>query len=67
MLDRLTRKYEPSVEVCLKDVRESRHLDNKPTTLQLHHMQPVFLALACTLACSAIICIGEIYVRRCKK
>ena len=64
MIDRLIKKFVPSIEICLKDVRESTHVENKPTTLELHHMRPVFIALFCTLAVSVVINIAEIFAHR---
>ena len=64
MIDRIIKKFAPAVEICLKDIRESTHVDNKPTTLELHHMQPVFIALVCMLAVSVVINIAEICAHR---
>ena len=60
MFDRLAKKLIPSAEFCLKDDTENTHLNNKRAILELHHMQPVFIALACTLTVITVISIGQI-------
>ena len=65
IFDRIEKKLIPSAKRCVKDVQEKGPLvNNKPTTMELHHMQNIFIALVCTLSVSAVVNVAEICVHR---